>query len=132
MSNTFNILRDIVSKVRCKPGWSFSLACEADGAVVLHITIDGHNNYHPEQPFCVTHVLPVPTTTFNAKSWTRWLFEQCRRVENHELGEAFEVDGVRPFAPLHGPGEDPYTVHEFRDEIDALTTQNGSIRPGPR
>ncbi len=51
----------------------------------------------------------------------------CRRVENHELGEWFRVDDVRPFAPLHGPGEDPYTVHEFRSESDAQTIQDGTI-----
>ncbi len=32
---------------------------------------------------------------------------------------------------MHGPGEDPYTVHEIRSEEDALTTQNGSLREGP-
>ena len=52
----------------------------------------------------------------------------CRRVENHELGEWFRIGDERPFAPLHGPGEDPYTVHEYRREADALTTQDGSTR----
>lgn len=29
------------------------------------------------------------------------------------------------------PGEDPYTVHEFRDEVDARTLQDGSIATPP-
>lgn len=129
--NTFPVLRDVVARVQCRPGWTFRVG-EEDGAVRLYVTIDGHDNYRPERPFRVTHVLPVPTATYNERSWTRWVFEQCRRVMNHELGEAFAVDGVRPFAPLHGPGEDPYTVHEYRDAADALVTQDGSSRPGPR
>ena len=39
-------------------------------------------------------------------------------------------DEDRPFAPCHGPGEDPYTVHEYRPEVDAFTTQDGSVRQG--
>jgi hypothetical protein len=78
--------------------------------------------------FTVQHFRPVPEATFNEKTWRRWIFEQCRAVENHELGEWFRDGGDRPFAPLHGPGEDPYTVHEFRPESDALTTQDGSLR----
>lgn len=78
--------------------------------------------------FTVRHFRPVPTATFNEKTWRRWLFEQCLAVENHELGEWFRDGAERPFAPLHGPGEDPYTVHEFRPEADALTTQDGSLR----
>ena len=52
---------------------------------------------------------------------------------NHEIGESlrFGPGEVRPFVPMHGPGEDPYTVHEWRPESDALTTQDGSLREGP-
>jgi hypothetical protein len=85
---------------------------------------------------------PVPTATYNEKTWKRWIYEQCRRVENHEIGEWLrwpKADDIhrltgaavpyeRPFAPMHGPGEDPYTVHELRDESDARVTQNGSMR----
>lgn len=65
--------------------------------------------------------------TYNEKTWRRWIFEMCRRVENHELGEWFRVGEERPFAPMHGPGENPYDVHEFRDEMDARVMQDGSI-----
>ena len=75
----------------------------------------------------MSHFFPVPIATYNEKTWRRWIFEMCRRVENHELGEWFRVGGVRPFAPLHGPGEDPYTVHEYRSELDAQTTQDGTV-----
>lgn len=128
--DTFHILRKVVSEARCKPGWSFRIIDE-DGALRLVIEIDDVDNYQPKRPFVVRHYHPVPITTYNEASWRRWVFEQCRRTMNHELGEALNFNGVRPFAPMHGPGEDPYTVHEIRPERDALTTQDGSLREGP-
>ncbi len=92
----------------------------------MTITVHGRDSY-TGRPLSVCHLFPAPIATYNEKSWRRWIFEMCRRVENHELGEWFKIDGRRPFAPLHGPGEDPYTVHEFRDDIDARTLQDGSI-----
>lgn len=126
--NTFDILEKLVEKVMCKPGWCFHLK-EEEGALRLVIAVPGRDSYHPNHPLTVLHYFPVPTATYNERTWRRWIFERCRGVENHELGEWFRIDGERPFAPLHGPGEDPYTVHEFRDEIDARTRQNGDILP---
>jgi len=127
--NTHDILGQIVQTVRCKPGWTFRLKDE-EGALRLVITVNGFDSSMPEDdvPFTVSHYFPVPTATYNERSWRRWVFEMCRRVENHELGEWFRIGAERPFAPLHGPGEDPYTVHEYRSMKDQLTTQNGSIR----
>lgn len=129
MSNTFDILRQVVSEAQCFPHWSFRIV-EEDSALRLVIRIDGTNNYTGE-PFVVDHYHPVPITTYNEKSWRRWVFEQCLCTMNHEIGEALQFDGVRPFVPMHGPGEDPYTVHEWRSEAEALTTQDGSRREGP-
>lgn len=128
--NSFDVLAKVVGEAKCFPNWSFRLHDE-DGALRLVIRIQGHDNYHPDRPWTVDHFHPVPVTTYNEASWRRWLFEQCRRTMNHEIGEALQFDGERPFAPMHGPGEDPYTTHEIRPEIDALTTQDGSLRPGP-
>lgn len=125
--NTHNILRDLVSNAKCKPDWSFRIKND-DGALFLIIRIECQNSYPPHEPRLIDHYHPVPIATYNRKSWQRWMFEQCRRTENHELGEWLRWGEERPFAPLHGPGEDPYTVHEYRDEIDARTTQDGSVR----
>jgi len=130
MPDTFDILQRVVDEAECKPGWSFRLVDE-EGAKRLVITIDGVDNYDHSRRFIVSHYHPVPIATYNEKSWRRWVFEQCLRTMNHEIGEALNFDGVRPFAPMHGPGEDPYTVHEIRSEHDALTTQDGSLRQGP-
>lgn len=124
-ANTFNVLERLVTLLQCKPRWTFKLL-EEDGALRLVISVTGPNS-RDDGNITVRHFFPVPTATYNEKTWLRWLFERCRGVENHELGEFFMIGGKRPFAPLHGPGEDPYLVHEFRDEVDARTTQNGSV-----
>ena len=126
MADTFAILRDLVLRVRCKPGWNFSIVDE-EGALRFVVTVPGHDSYDESRPLTVSHFFPIPTTTYNEKSWQRWMFEMCRRLENHELGEWFRIDDARPFCPLHGPGEDPYTVHEFRSAMDAKVLQDGSI-----
>jgi hypothetical protein len=125
---TFDVLRELVAEVRCKPGWSFRLLAE-DGALRLVISVTGPDAADPDDEITVRHFFPVPFASYNRPAWRRWIFERCRGVENHELGEWFRVDGERPFAPLHGPGEDPYTVHEFRDDVDRRTAQDGSVRP---
>jgi hypothetical protein len=130
--NTFDVLARVVLETKCKPGWSFQLVDE-DGAKRLVITIRGVDNYDHSRPLTINHYHPVPITTYNEKSWRRWIFEQCLRTTNHEIGESlrFGSEELRPFAPMHGPGEDPYTVHEIRPERDALTIQDGSLRQGP-
>lgn len=132
MSSQLSIetLQKVVSEASAFPNWSFRLKDE-DGAWRLVIRIVGHDNYNPDRPWIVDHFHPVPLATYNEKSWRRWVYEQCRRTMNHEIGEALNFNGIRPFAPMHGPGEDPYMVHEVRPVEDALTTQNGSLREGP-
>jgi hypothetical protein len=127
--DTHALLAEIVERVKCKPHWSFRLQDE-DGALRLVIRVSGYDSAKPSElrRFTVDHFFPVPTATYNEKTWTRWIFERCRGVENHELGEWFRVGAMRPFAPLHGPGENPYEVHEFRPIEDMLTTQDGSMR----
>lgn len=127
--NTHSLLASIVDKVKCKPRWSFRLEKES-GDLRLVIRVVGYDSAKPDdlQPRTIDHFFPVPTATYNERTWRRWVFERCRGVENHELGEWFRVGSEWPFAPLHGPGEDPYTVHEYRPAEDALTTQDGSVR----
>ncbi len=131
--DTFHILRKLVEEARCKPGWTFHLLNQ-DGALRLVITVSGADAFNPERKFTVQHYHPVPTTTFNEKSWRRWIFDQCLRTETHEIAEWLrfgESDKeIRPFLPTHGPGEDPYANREYRDENDAFTRQDGSLRSG--
>jgi len=127
--DTHKILWELAEKVKCKPGWGFRLKDE-DGALRLVVRVEGWDSAKPDKltRYTVDHYFPVPTATYNERTWLRWMFEVCRRVENHELGEWFRIGGELPFAPLHGPGEDPYTVHEYRPAEDALVTQDGALR----
>jgi len=127
--DTHDILRRLVALAKCKPGWRFRLV-DDDGALRFVVYVPGYDSARPDDltSMAINHFFPVPTATYNEKTWRRWMFEMCRRVENHELGEWFRIGSEWPFAPLHGPGEDPYTIHEFRPAVDELTTQDGSIR----
>jgi hypothetical protein len=132
--NTHDVLSGLVSRVTCKPGWRFTLEREdGEGNPVLGlrlvIYVPGLNSRMPEQRLIVGHYFPVPEATYNAKSWRRWIFECCRKVEDHELGEWFLVGGDRPFAPLHGPGCDPYMVREVSTDEEARTDQRGHVAP---
>ena len=130
-SDTFDIFRALVARVRCKPNWRFRVIDE-DGALRLRITVEhGPNARLPDQRITIHHFFPLPIATYNEASWRRWIFDQCLGVETHEIGEFFMDGDERPFAPLHGPGENPYVVHELRPEIDARTTQDGSVTPHP-
>jgi hypothetical protein len=127
---TFDVLTDLVSRTRCKPGWRFCLL-EENGALRLVITVSGPNAANTTEMITISHFFPVPLASYNEKTWRRWMFERCRGVENHELGEWFKVDGEQPFGPMHAPGEDPYTIHEFRDDLDRRIVQDGSVRDAP-
>lgn len=85
---------------------------EGSYGLTLIITTFADNSYNQERKIRVNHLFPVPPATYNRQNWTRWLFEQFAKVELHEAMEFFTVDGVKPYAPNHGPGNDPYTVHE--------------------
>lgn len=126
--NTFDILRRIIDRVKCKPGWSFRLIEDDEGFRLRITDWDCKNAYKPDEDFPLSHFFPVPTATYNEASWRRWVFDCCLGVETHECGEWFVIDGQRPFAPLHGPGENPYVLHEYRPETDALITQDGTMR----
>src|SRR5262249_15537459 len=103
--NTHDLLRGIIAETRCKPNWSFFLVDE-DGALRLVIRVAGVDSFRPECKFTVDHYHPVPSATFNKKSWRRWIFDQCLRTEVHELGEWLRFgEGAaecRPFLPTHG------------------------------
>lgn len=125
MADTHDVLRALLPEVSCKPGWTFRFESTNDGPrVVISIPVsDSRGGYLTR----IDNHFAVPPTTWNARSWRRWLFECCLGVERHELGEWFRHGSERPFAPLHAPGEDPYTQHEFRLERDAHLDQAGNV-----
>jgi hypothetical protein len=132
----------LVARLSYRPGWAFKLADTDRGqgseGLTLIITTLGYNSYHPAdgETYRVNHYMPVPPAAFDARSWQHWLFEQCLLVERHEAMEFFAVHdspgsehAVRPYAPSHGPGNDPYIVREVGTDLDRRTSFRGEVNP---
>lgn len=131
------VLYEIIRDVRYRPGWVFRLADIDRGQGCAGLTLDivtsGFNSYHPEQGpnYSVHHYFPVPPAGYNYQSWCRWVFECLLLVERHEAMEFFVVDGRRPYAPHHGPGNDPYIVFEIGTDEEVRTSFRGAVKePG--
>jgi hypothetical protein len=115
-------LADLVAAVTYKPGWLIYLAVETedDGSGGLHLFVvsETEDSYNPTKRIRVRHGFLVPPASYNERTWIAWIFECLRKVETHEAGEFYQVDGRRPFAPHHGNGEDPYIVWHVGDLED--------------
>jgi hypothetical protein len=130
----------LVDRLSYRPGWKFTLSDYDRGqgsqGLTLIITTLGYNSYHPGhgETYSVSHYMPVPPAAFDHRSWQRWLFDQCLLVERHECMEFFAVrdspggeHAVRPYAPSHGPGNDPYIVREVGTDTDRRTSFRGEV-----
>lgn len=115
-----------------KAGYQFDLnhLDRGQGSVgmTLSITVDTTNSYPPYDSMRVRHLFPVPPAAYDKRSWQRWLFDQIALVDAHERCEFFEVDGVKPYAPSHGPGNDPYLIREVGTDLDTRTSFRGEVK----
>lgn len=131
-------LAKLVAALSYRPGWRFVLGDidrgQGSEGLTLDIITQGYDSYHPErgEGYRVHHFMPVPPAAFDERSWRRWLFEQVLLVERHEAMEFFVIDGDRPYAPHHGPGNDPYIVFELGTDEDARTSFRGVVKPHER
>lgn len=115
-------LAELVDRLTYKPGWKFTLIkrYDEDGSggltlVILSVTPD---SYDVKKTSRVNHPFLVPPASYNERNWLAWIFDCIVKVETHEAGEFFKVDGVRPFAPHHGNNENPYVVWHVGDYKD--------------
>jgi hypothetical protein len=142
-------------KLTTHPKWTFSLNDvvrdhagshgDAAGGLTFIVHVIGQNAYHIEQTdYPVNHYFPVPAATYNKASWQRWLLDCLLKVGLHETCEGFVLethgdfvkrDGShsdvyveRPFAPTHGPGDDPYIVHEYASDTQRRTRFTGEVQ----
>lgn len=129
------ILHELVDSLNYRPGWAFILADidrgQGSEGLTLDIVTRGFNSYHPDrgETYGVHHYMPVPPAAYDRRSWQRWLFEQVLLVERHEACEFFVIDGARPYAPNHGPGNDPYIVFDHATDEEARTSFRGDLNP---
>ncbi|HEY2641671.1 MAG TPA: hypothetical protein VGI66_17515 [Streptosporangiaceae bacterium] len=130
----------LVERTRYKEHWQFGLGYldRGQGSTGLTLTIRryGPDAYHPDRIMPVHHYFIVPAASYNMRSWQRWLFDRIRDVESHEAAEFFQIcdspgseHAVRPYAPLHGPGNDPYLVAEMASDEDRRTSFRGELNP---
>jgi hypothetical protein len=126
-------LAEIVDRCTYRPGWRIWLGQDDRGqgstGLTLVITTNTVNSYHHDQPMYVNHLFIVPAAAYDARSWRRWLFECFHQVELHEAMEFFTIAGQKPYAPSHGPGNDPYLVREVGTDIDVRTSFRGEVNP---
>lgn len=132
-------LEELVNSCEHEDGWTFYLQNldrdEVDGKVVgggltLVIVPLTTNSYHPEagRTYRVNHYFIVPAATYDRRAWRRWLFDRIIDVHIHEAMEFFQVDGERPYAPSHGPGNDPYMIREVGTDTDQKTSFLGVVK----
>lgn len=126
------ILAQLVKALAYRKGWTFSLSHRDRGqgskGLTLRILIECVDAYYPDQEISINHYMLVPPASYNEPSWKRWLLDQVLLVERHEACEFFQINGVRPYAPHHGPGFDPYIIFDHGEVQDARTSYLGEKR----
>lgn len=128
-------LADLVERLVYRPGWEVNLMDidrgQGSTGLTFIVTTLGYNSYHPDQgeSYRVHHYFPVPPAAYDDRSWRHWLLDRLLEVERHEACEFFQIDGERPFAPHHGPGNDPYIVFDHGTIEDVVTSFRGDINP---
>jgi hypothetical protein len=127
------VLEELVRDLEYKRGWEFELHAGLDrgqgsAGTTLIITITTPNSYAPDQTRRVAHYMLVPPAAYDARSWRRWLLEQILLVERHEACEFFTIAGEKPYAPHHGPGNDPYIVFDHGTDEDVRTSYLGDVK----
>jgi hypothetical protein len=125
------VLASLVQRLTYRPGWRFSLEDidRGQGSKGLTFTALGvyPDTYNPDQQIRVLHCFPVLPAAYDERSWRRWLFERILEIERHEACEFFQIDGERPYAPHHGPGNDPYIIFEHGTDLDVRTNFRGEV-----
>jgi hypothetical protein len=126
------LLDELVTALKYREGWHFDLAhidrTQGSEGLTLQIFITAPNTYRPDENIHVVHYMPVPPAAFDRRSWQRWLLEQILLVERHEACEFFQIDGERPYAPHHGPGNDPYIIFDHGTDEDVRTSFRGEVK----
>lgn len=127
------LLERLIGELGYRAGWSFSLEDidRGQGSEGLTFIAIGMypDSYHPDRTIRVAHYFPVPPAAYNEQSWRRWLLDRILEIERHEACEFFKLDGERPYAPHHGPGNDPYIVFEHGSDQERRTLFTGEVKP---
>lgn len=113
---TWDILAEVTKSITFKSEFRFEFLPDEGTFSIYH---KAPNSIIPGEMRYTNHSFIVPTATYNAANWARWVYDRCGDVDTHERNEFFRVSGERIFAPHHGNGEDPY----FTWNVDHLSTE---------
>lgn len=151
-------LEQLVAELDYNEAWQFTLRERDDrdyapddherihpiaGGTTLDVVIAHRNSYPPHEQRHTGFTFPVPPVTWNRDNWMLWLFDRISEIEQHERMEHFrlvhqppaELIGradplvERPFAPLHGPGNDPNRLHLYAPDDARRTSWRGIVQP---
>jgi hypothetical protein len=133
-------LAGLADRLEYRRGWTFELADLDRGqdsrGLTLLITIHTADSYDQDKRRSVVHYMLVPPAAYDVRSWQRWLFDQILLVERHEAMEFFTIHdspgsehSAKPYAPSHGPGNDPYLIREVGTDLDRRTSFRGDVNP---
>lgn len=126
-----------VAEFQYKEGWNFYLdVIDRDfddearkipiaGGLTFKILVPCQDSYHPGRYRPVMHYHPVPAATYNRQSWERWIIDRVLDTECHESCEWARFGERRAFAATHGPGDNPYVLHEYASEVQRETSYRG-------
>lgn len=124
-------LGDLIEGFKHRPNWTFTLEDLDRGqgsaglTFIVHITEP--DSYDHSKMRSVVHYFPVPPAAYDRRSWQRWLLDRCMEVSRHEDCEHFTIYGEKPYAPSHGPGNDPYMIREVGTDEDRRTSFRGEL-----
>jgi hypothetical protein len=126
-------LQQLVVELNHKPKWRATLGYvdrdQGSQGLTLSVYIAEPDAYDHDSSRHVVHYFPVPPAAYDYRSWRRWLFDQLGLVDDHERMEHFTIAGETPYAPSHGPGNNPYLVRELGTETDRRTSFRGELNP---
>lgn len=115
-----DLLREVVSQITYKPGWTLELRdmyrhgehLGGGEGLTLSVRLECESSVDPGEKVGLHHLFAVPPAAYNRQTWERWVLDCLIQVETHEAMEFFKVDGRAPFFPAHGfaNGYSPYTI----------------------
>ncbi len=127
------VLAGLVEELRYWPGWTLTLEDidrgQGSKGLTLCILVDTLDAYDHTSRQQTMHYFPVPPAAYDRRSWRRWLFNRIGDVDTHERMEAFTTGTSKPYAPSHGPGNDPYMVREVGTVEDQRESYRGGVNP---
>jgi hypothetical protein len=87
-------IKEILKHFTYRPRWHFETSLG-----MLRVTAEVVDANNPDRMIPLIFDQPIPRHPMRDFDWTRWLFEQIKNIEHHELQEFFRIDGKPVYEP---------------------------------